>query len=376
MYFKNLIMNILKLINEIPDPRMEGKVVYKFSTIVFVVLCGILSGCESWSDIEDYCEAKREWLGRYVDLESGVPSEWTFRRVFTLLDPDRIESLLRANAKQIVENKSPSDQIAIDGKAIRGSNRQDLKCLYSVSAWCHENGLVLGEIQADSKSNEITAIPLLLESLDLKTNTVTIDAAGCQKSIAEIIVNKKGDYVLGLKRNHPKLYKAVEEYIKKIGESNENRLFDAFDDSHGRSVRRRAFGYDVSKLPETQDWIGAKTVVAVETISSKDNDPSYKVSAEWRYYLSSHKCTDKSLPDYIRNHWGIENKLHWVLDVHLKEDNDQKAERKSARSFALLKRIALNIVRSNDLSPKKRSLRRKLKRSGWDNDYLLSLLLS
>ncbi len=131
---------------------------------------------------------------------------------------------------------------------------------------------------------------------------------------------------------------------------------------------------DVSELPATQDWLGAKTVVAVKTISSKDNDPSHKVSAEWHYYLSSHKCTDKSLPDYIRNHWGIENKLHWVLDVHLKEDSDQKAERKSVRSFALLKRIALNIVRSNDLSPKKRSLRRKLKRSGWDNDYLLSLL--
>jgi predicted transposase YbfD/YdcC len=303
-----------------------------------------------------------------------VPSEWTFRRVFTLLDPDHIESLLRANAKQIVEDKSPSDQIAVDGKAIRGSKRHDLRCLYSVSAWCHENGLVLGEIQSDSKSNEITAIPLLLESLDLKTNTVTIDAAGCQKSIAEIIVKKKGDYVLGLKRNHPKLYDAVKEYVNKIGESNENRLFDAFDDSHGRSVRRRVFGYDVSKLPETQDWLGAKTVVAVETISSKDNDPSHKVRAEWRYYLSSHKCTDKRLPGYIRNHWGIENKLHWVLDVHLKEDDDQKAERKSVRSFALLKRIALNIVRSNDFSPKKRSLRRKLKRSGWDNDYLLSLL--
>lgn len=367
-------MNILQLINEIPDPRMEGKVVYKFSTIVFVVLCGILSGCESWSDIEDYCESKREWLGQYVDLKNGVPSEWTFRRVFTLLDPDHIESLLRANAKQIVKDKSPSDQIAIDGKAIRGSKKQDLKCLYSISAWCHENGLVLGEIQADSKSNEITAIPLLLESLDLKTNTVTIDAAGCQKSIAEIIVKKKGDYVLGLKRNHPKLYKAVEEYIKKVGESNENLLFDAFDDSHGRRVRRRAFGYDVSKLPETQDWSGAKTVIAVETMSSKDNDPSRQVNAEWRYYLSSHKYTDKNLPNYIRNHWGIENKLHWVLDVHLKEDNDQKAERKSVRSFALLKRIALNIVRSNDLSSKKRSLRRKLKRSGWDNDYLLSLL--
>ena len=157
---------------------------------------------------------------------------------------------------------------------------------------------------------------------------------------------------MGLKRNHLKLYEAAEEHIKKIGESNDNRLFDAFDDSHGRSVRRRFFGYDVSKLPETNDWVGAKTVVAVETISSKDNDPNRNVSAEWRYYLSSNKCTNKSLPDYIRNHWGIENKLHWVLDVHLKDD-DQKSERKSARSFALLKRIALiNIVRTKDTTPK------------------------
>ena len=126
-------------------------------------------------------------------------------------------------------------------------------------------------------------------------------------------------------------------------------------------------------IHEIQEWSGAKTVIAVETISSKNNDPKRKVSSEWRYYLSSHKCTDKRLPDYIRNHWGIENKLHWVLDVHLKEDDDQKAERNSTRSFSLLKRIALNIVRTKDKTPK-RSLKRKLKHSAWDDDYLLSML--
>ncbi len=366
-------MNILELIEKIPDPRMEGKVKHKFTTIIFVALCGILSRCESWSEIEDYCEAKRDWLSKYVDLSKGIPSEWTFRRVFTLLDPDHIETLLRTNASNIVNKGKESDQIAIDGKALKGSKRQDLKCLHSVSAWCHENSLILAEKQVDTKSNEIKAIPLLLKSLDLKKRTITIDAAGCQKSITKLIKDKKGDYILGLKKNHPKLYKAVEDHIKIEGENDKNRLFDAFDEGHGKLVRRRCFGYNISSLPETNDWYNAKTVVAVETISSKNNDPNHKVSSEWRYYLSSHASTNKELPKYIRNHWGIENKLHWVLDVNLKEDDDQKFERKSARSFALLKRIALNIVRSKDTNPKK-SLRRKLKRSAWDNEYLISLL--
>lgn len=367
-------MKILDNINSVSDPRMKGKVRHKLSTIMFVSLCGILCGCESWSDIKDYCKIKQAWLSQYVSFKNGIPSSDTFRRVFTLLDPDMVENLLHIHASEVVKDRGSSDQIAIDGKALRGSKKLNLQCLHSVSAWCHENGLVLGERQIDSKSNEITAIPLLLESLNLKGNTITIDAAGCQKSIAELIIKKKGNYVLGLKRNHPKLYDAVAKHIQQEGESNENRLFDSFDKSHGRLVRRRYFGYGISNISEIKGWSDAKTVVAVETISSKDNDPSRKVSNEWRYYLSNHKCTDKRLPNYIRNHWSIENKLHWILDVHLKEDNDKKAERNSARSFALLKRIALNIVRSKDTTPKK-SLRRKLKHPAWDDNYLLSMLV-
>ena len=366
-------MKVLSMIKEISDPRMEGKVCHPLSTIIFVALCGILCGCESWSDIKDYCRVKRDWLKQYVSLKNGIPSSDTFRRVFTLLDPDRVEYILRSHAAELVSKGKATDQIAVDGKALCGSGKFDLQCLYSVSAWCHENGLVLGEKQTDSKSNEITAIPILLESLELKGSTVTIDAAGCQKSITKLIVEKKGNYVLGLKRNHPKLYKAVAEHIKEKGESNENRLFDAFEQSHGRLIRRRYFGYDVSNLPQIKDWSNARTVIAVETISSKDSDQERNVKAQWRYYLSNHKCTDENLPSYIRNHWGIENKLHWVLDVHLKEDDDQKSERKSARSFALLKRIALNIVRTKDTTPK-RSLRRKLKHPAWDDNYLLDML--
>ena len=362
------------MINEISDPRMEGKVHHPLNTIIFVVLCGILCGCESWVDIRDYCKAKKDWLSQYVSLANGIPSSDTFRRIFTLLNPDNIEYILRTQAALLVGKGKVTDQIAVDGKALCGSSKFDLQCLYSVSAWCHENGLVLGEKQTECKSNEITAIPLLLESLELKGATVTIDAAGCQKSITKLIIEKKGDYVLGLKRNHPKLYKAVEEHIKNHGENGQNLLFDGFDESHGRLIRRHYFGYDVSNLAQIKEWHGAKTIIAVETISSKNNDPNRNVSGEWRYYLSSHNSLEKSLPNYIRNHWSIENKLHWILDVHLKEDDDQKSERKSARSFALLKRIALNIVRTKDTTPKK-SLRRKLKASAWDDNYLLSMLI-
>lgn len=366
-------MQILAMIGDISDPRMKGKVHHPLTTIIFVALCGVLCGCESWSDIKDYCKTKKEWLSQYVSLVNGIPSSDTFRRVFTLLDPNNIEYILRTHASDLVGKGKASEQIAVDGKALCGSRKLDLQCLYSVSAWCHANGLVLGEKQTDNKSNEITAIPLLLESLELKGSTVTIDAAGCQKSITKLIVEKKGNYVLGLKLNHPKLYKAVEEHIKKTGESDQNRLFDSFDYSHGREVRRRYFSYNVRNLSEVKDWSDAKTVVAVETISSKNNDPTHKITAEWRYYLSNHDSNNKNLPDYIRNHWGIENKLHWILDVHLKEDDDRKAERKSARSFSLLKRIALNIVRTKDTTPK-RSLRRKLKHPAWDDSYLLSML--
>jgi predicted transposase YbfD/YdcC len=366
-------MKVLSMIANITDPRMENKVTHNFSAIIFVALCGVLSQCESWDDISDYCSAKKEWLSKYVDLTNGIPSGDTFRRVFTLLDPDNMEDLLRTHSSEIVQGNRKTDQIAIDGKALRGSKKLNLQCLHSVSAWCHENGLVLGEIQTDSKSNEITAIPILLESLDIKNTTITIDAAGCQKAITKLIIEKKGNYVLGLKLNHPKLYNAVEKIIQEQGESDNNRLFDAFDNSHGRNVRRRYFGYDITNIPEIDGWCEAKSVVAVETISSKNNDPSSSVSAVWRYYLSNHKCDDKRLPNYIRNHWGIENKLHWILDVNLKEDHDKKAERKSARSFSLLRRIVLNIVRTKDTMPKK-SLRRKLKHSAWSNDYLISML--
>jgi predicted transposase YbfD/YdcC len=366
-------LSFLELLSDVPDPRMAGKVKHNLGAIIFVTLCGVMSSCTTWPDIHEYCKHKHAMLSRYVDLSNGSPSAWTFRRVFTLLDPKFLELLLRSFAANAISGSKRSDQIAIDGKSLRGSQRQGLQSLKSVSAWCHENGLVLAEQEVDANSNEITAIPFLLEALDLRGNTVTIDAAGCQKSIVQQIRDKKGHYVLGLKGNQKKLLAAVTDHIAQLDYPAKNKLHDSFDERHGRCVRRRYFGFNISKLPEIEGWAGARSVIAVETIHSKHNDPKHKVTATWRYYLSSHKHNDPKLPDYVRNHWGIENKLHWVLDVYMKEDDDLKAERRSARCFALLRRIALNVVRSKNPDPKK-SVRLKLLYANWDEEHMIELL--
>lgn len=363
-------MDLLKLLDELPDPRETWKVKHPLTTLLFVTFCAVLCGAQSWSDIPEFCAAKYEWLCRHVTFKGGIPSEWTFRRIFTLLDPSTLEWLLRTHASALV-SEDLDKHIAIDGKALRGSKRYNLECLHSISALCHETGLVLAERGVETKSNEVAAIPLLLDVLDLKGNTVTIDAAGCQHSIAQTIIQKKSDYILALKKNHPKFYERVSNHCQKEIITPAHCLKDYFDDNHGRCVRRRYFACDIRHIEGAEKWGCLKSVIAVETIRSLDNQRHTK--AEWKYYISSHLATNPRLPDMIRNHWGIENKLHWVLDVHLGEDNDRKAERKSAKAFAVLKRIALNVVRTKDSNPK-RSLRRRFKRAGWDNDYLLNLL--
>ena len=315
-------MEVLDFIDLIADPRQDHKVQYSLSSLLFTTLCGILCGCQSWRDIHDYCEARQEWLSRYIDLSTGVPSLWTFRRLFTLLNPTVIESLLMSVSASLM-GKGKSDQIAIDGKYLRHSKRHDSACLKSVSAWCHEHGLVLAEQAVAEGSHETAAIPLLLASLLLKGTTVTIDAAGTNPIIAAQIITQQGNYVLALKKNQPKLHQGVTEFVKLQGHTPAHRIQDGFDDGHGRTVRRRYFSYDITSLEACNSWPGLKTAIAVETISGTPRTP---VTAQWRYYLSSHTASHPGLAQYVRNHWSIENKLHWVLDVQMHEDNDLKAE--------------------------------------------------
>jgi predicted transposase YbfD/YdcC len=363
-------MKILELLEVIPDPRQEGKVVHNLSAILFTTLCAVLCGAESWSDVADYCETKFEWLKLYVNLEGGVPTEWTYRRVFTLIKPEFLEQLLTCHAKSLL-NTEEEQHIAIDGKALRGSQRHNLRCLHSISAMCHESGIILSEAAVNEKSNEITAIPLLLDVLELKGNTVTIDAAGCQQNIVKTIVERQGYYVLGLKKNQRKLHEKISTYMQSHGIQPEYRLEDEFDMGHGRRVRRRYFACNIEHLPGADQWPGLKTAIATETIRQVAN--TGEVRAEWRYYITNHDPNNSKLPQMVRNHWGIENKVHWVLDVHMNEDQDRKAEQNSAKAFRIFKRMTLNIARSKETKPKQ-SLRRKLKCAGWSEDALLHLL--
>jgi predicted transposase YbfD/YdcC len=359
------------------DPRDQKKVVYSLSSIIFITLCAVLCGAESWSDVADFGEVKKEWLCDYVDLSTGIPSAWTFRRIFILLEPENLEWLLRTHALNIISGKQ-EDQIAIDGKALRGSAGKGLRALQSVSAWSEKNNVVLAETAVEQKSNEITAIPAILDLLKLKGCTVSIDAMGCQRDIVEKIIEKEGDYVLGLKKNQPSLYEAVENHMQEQVIDKEDCLKDffenghgRFENGHGRMTRRRYFSCGLDHIEEAKNWSSLRSAVAVETITAYSNKP---VQSEWRYYITSHNHSNEQLPNYVRKHWSIENKLHWVLDVNLGEDADKKIERNSAKAFASLKRIALNIVRTKD-TKSKRSLRRKFKRAGWDNNYLLNLLV-
>jgi predicted transposase YbfD/YdcC len=361
-------LSLLEYMSEMPDPRQDYKVVHPLPTLLFTTLCAVLCDSRSWLDVHDFCETKKSWLGQYVDLSKGIPSPWTFRRLFILLDPCVIEDLLLYST-QCLKGERQSDQIVIDGKVLCGSKRYDSQCLKSISAWCYDNGLVLAEKDIDAGSHEITAIPFLLEVLHLKGTTVSIDAAGCQTSIAQTLVAKGADYVLALKNNQRKTYETVTTYFH---DKQNQPIEDHFDDQHGRSVRRRYFACDISALVLTKEWQGLRSVIAVETISGI---PGRKPTiARWRYYLSSHTADYPHLHQYVRHHWGIENKLHWVLDVQMGEDHDTKAERRSAKAFAIIRRIALNIIRTKNTN-KKRSLRRVMKCAGWDQDYLLKLLL-
>lgn len=240
-----------------------------------------------------------------------------------------------------------------------------------VSALSVENNIVLGEVKTDCKSNEITAIPLLLALLDLEGATISIDAMGCNEKIINNILKGGANYVIGLKKNQPKLYAAVETYSLEQGTSLDNLIEDYFDDSHGRSVRRRYFAFDVTDEINSLGFSQMKTIIATETISGSPYTDG--VSAEWRYYITNHNKAQPKLAEYIRGHWAIES-YHWLLDVHLNDDRDKKYEESAAENFAKTKRFLLDLVKSKPPEGKKRSVRSNLKRVGWDLDYLVTLL--
>ena len=357
------------------DVRCARKVAHQLIDILVIAVCAVIAGAESWVDIALYGRSKAEWLKGFLDLPYGIPSHDTFRRVFMLIDPQAFEAAFTAWARSQA-TQFEREVVAIDGKTVRRSfdHGREQGALHIVSAWACEQGLSLGQVQVDAKSNEITAIPELLDALVLDNSIVTLDAMGCQRAIASKILTRGADYLITLKANQGTLFAAVREHCATtcFGPNATSRpVCDAFDDSHGRLVRRRVFVCsDVAALAPLVEWPGLKTVLAVESIRSVNG--TNKVETDIRYFLSSCQDAPEVLANAIRQHWKIENSLHWVLDVTFREDDCRVRERTAVRNFALLRKIAINLIGQHHKS--RNSLRARRKIAAWDNQYLMQIL--
>ena len=364
----------------LPDPRVERTKVHGLMDILTLALCAALGGADNWVQVEEFGLSKLTFFRSFLDLPNGIPSHDTFNRVFEALDAQALERCL-LNWTMALSEDLAGEVVAIDGKALRRSldRRAGQNPLHLVSAWASETGLVLGQVATDAKSNEITAIPALVEMLDLKGATVTIDAMGCQKDIAGKILEKQADYVLAVKDNQPKLYQDVQRILAEAQESGDPagcRSYETLEKEHGRIETRKVWSTSTRgrlwQDQQDQDWPGLNSVVLVEAQRSVDGH----TSLERRYYISSRSGTDehaaKHLGHIIRQHWSIENRLHWVLDMAFDEDRSRVRRGHGARNWAVLRKIALNLLKRETTS--KVGIASKRRKAGWSDRYLLKVL--
>jgi predicted transposase YbfD/YdcC len=375
MVQKSVQQSFISFFSELEDPRVDNENKrHLLIDIVTISICGVICKCESWDDIADYGEAREEFFKTFLELPNGIPSHDTFRRVFTLINPIKFNECFAEWAKCIGEKVS-KEVIAIDGKTACGSAfpSHNQRAIHIVSAWATDREIVLGQLKVDDKSNEITAIPELLNSLDIRDTIITIDAMGTQTEIANLIITRKADYVLYLKKNQGSFYERVEEAFKKGIETNFKNMNYTYhqtqDDKHGRVEERNYFVMnDVSFLNRSTEWAGFSSIGMVESIVTRDQ----KVTLEKRYYISSLQTGAAVFGSIVRKHWGVENNLHWVLDVQFKDDASIKKEKNSAANFSSLKRAALNLLKPIDKTSK---TRKKIMRAMYDDQYLLNLLM-
>ncbi len=360
--------NPLKYFSELRDPRVERNRDHLLEEILLIAIAAVLSGAESWNDIADYGKAKREWLKTFLTLPGGIPSHDTFNRVFAALDPLEMEKGFAAWVSSIAK-LTAGEVVAIDGKALCGSRESGKKKLvHMVSAWAEGNGLVLAQRKVDEKSNEITAIPKLLDALELAGTVVTIDAMGCQKTIAEKIVGKKADYILAVKENQGLLLEEIKDSFRQLPIE---FVAEEIDCGHGRVEQRRCSVIaDLGLIEKAAEWASLQGLVRIE--AERYHKLTGKTEREIRYYITSLKPDAARLNRAIRQHWGIENKLHWVLDVGFGEDLSRKRAGHAAQNFSPLNRIALNMLKQEKTS--KRGIKGKRLNAAWDHPYLLKLL--
>jgi predicted transposase YbfD/YdcC len=359
------------------DPRIDRTKFHPLPNVVFIAVCALLCGANDFVGMEKFGKNKRAWLGKFLDMSNGVPSHDTFGRVIQALDPHQFVQCFAGWVQAFADSKA-GRLVNIDGKTIRASldRATELKPLHVVSAWACEARLVLGQIAVDEKSNEITAIPKLLEVLELSGAIVTIDAMGCQKEIARKIRERGADYVLAVKGNQEHLHEDIVHHFAKLdeaaahdGRATRRSVFTTDDANHGRQEHRRCEAVAVPKeLREQDQWRDLTSICRVtRTYTERGEEKS-----EVRYFISSLAANAKSLGQAVRGHWGIENGLHWCLDMAFAEDRSRARTDHAQENMALLRRWALSLLRQDKTMSA--SLEKKRLMAGWNESNLEKLL--
>jgi predicted transposase YbfD/YdcC len=362
--------------SELEDPRIDRKKLHKLLDIMVIAICAAICGADTWEDVEIFGEAKEKWFRAFLELPNGIPSHDTFNRVFNRLDPEQFQSCfiswIRA-ASQIIDGQV----IAIDGKVLRRSHDQGIgkAAIDMVSAWATANHLVLGQVKVDEKSNEITAIPQLLKALEISGCIITIDAMGCQTEIAAEIIEQEAEYVLALKENQGQLFEDVQLLFEDLENSNFKAYAYDYDKSvnkgHGRIEIRECWTIsDLEILRHLRGFQRWSRLVTVSRIRAQRWIGDEK-SCEDRYHIASISGAKRIL-SAVRSHWAIENQLHWCLDIAFDEDHCRVRKEHGAENFAILRHIALNLLKQEKTC--KRSIKGKRLLAGWDEDYLIKVL--
>lgn len=376
-------LNLVEHFKDLPDPRVHRTREHELIDVLIIAICTLLCGGEGFNDMEDFGRAKLDWFKTFLKLPQGIPSHDTFNRVFAAIAPQKfLDCFLRWT--QSLRQAVHQEIVAVDGKALRRALNRGESLKYVVSAWAQSNRLVLGQLKVADKSNEITAVPELLRVLELSGCLVTLDAMGCQKKIAKEIVESDADYVLALKGNQETVHAEIKAFLDqtleektaprpkgaKLSKAAETlALCETIEKDHGRLETRRYYqSAELSWFADLHQWEGLKSAGLVESIRQVDG----QTTVERRYYLSSLDLNVNLFARAVRGHWGVENQVHWVMDVCFREDQSRARAGFAAENLATLRRLALNLLRRD--KTKKRGIKGKQLNAGWDHSYLLQLL--